>query len=167
MMISRNSKHSDKGDSDKKGSLEKFISDFGIEPEKIDLDDFIWIKKFLCKIPEDIEASSIGEAFFAGESYAIYDKKITPTLKFLELIKKSGAESMRLNDKASWLFICGRDILPQGIVGDSEKDSKKTRKILICNLRGEIIGVAQRSGKELNNYWHIGDYLKRENHREN
>jgi len=169
MMISRSTKpsrSSNKGETDKKDILERFIYDFGIEPGKIDMNEFVWIKKFLCKIPEGIDANSLGEAFFAGESYAILDKKLVPTLKFLELIKKYGAECMRLNDKASWLFICGRDILSQGIVGELE-NTKKTKKILVSNLRGEILGVAQRSGKELDNYWHIGDYLKRENHREN
>lgn len=165
-MISRSvrqqSKTSDKGE-----ALDRFILDFGVDKSKVDLSGTRWIKRFFCKIPDGMEEKDVEDSFFSGESYAIFDKKIIPTLKLLDLVRGAGATCLKLNDKASWLFICGRDILSQGIAGGQEKDGLKSKKIIVCNLRNEIIGVAQRSGKELDNYWNIGDYLKREMHKEN
>jgi len=132
-------------------NLNEFISDFGIELNI----EHKRIGKFLCNT--DISESE--SLFFAGESIATIGKTIIPSPKLLELIREKTKSYIVLNEKASWLFICGRDILSMGI----EKKGELTKKSIVLNKRHEILGVSDKNRNLLENYWNIGDYLKREN----
>ena len=72
-------------------SLKRFIEHFGIEAEKTGLftEEFVWMKKFFCRLNKnvgEISKNRLDETFFAGESFAIYEDKLIPTLKLLEVL---------------------------------------------------------------------------------
>ncbi|MBN2880716.1 hypothetical protein JXM83_01565 [Candidatus Woesearchaeota archaeon] len=132
--------------------LNDFIKDFNVDFE-LEVEEQ---NKFLV-IPQT--GINDKDVFFSGTSIAILDKKLIPTTKLLEMIKEKTKSYVRLNEKGAWLFICGRDVLEQGVIQKGEF----AKKILVLNEKNEILGVAESPRKDmLANYWNIGDYLKRE-----
>ncbi|MEM0231001.1 MAG: hypothetical protein QXW00_02825 [Candidatus Woesearchaeota archaeon] len=71
-----------------------------------------------------------------------------------------------LNDKAAWLFLCGRDVMRRGIV-KMHTSSKTAQLYLIFNSTLECLGygrIADNAKKDviiINNF-DLGDFLRRE-----
>jgi ribosome biogenesis protein Nip4 len=74
-----------------------------------------------------------------------------------------------VDDKAAWLFICGRDIFKEGVM-QVEGSREKGSYILILNKHGECLGFGKirrnldkvKSGVAVENVLDIGDFLRRE-----
>ena len=74
-----------------------------------------------------------------------------------------------LNKKASWLFICGRDVFQQGII-KAIGSQRKGDCTLVLNEFGECLGfgvltasLKEQSGKiAIRNVLDVGDFLRRE-----
>ena len=52
-----------------------------------------------------------------------------PSVYLLELLSKKSNNKVFVNDKAEWLFLCGRDVLPEGI-----KKNNSTERELWANV---------------------------------
>jgi ribosome biogenesis protein Nip4 len=130
--------------------VDSFIRSFGVNVFSYQLQD-----KFILLS----DSVPFGEPYSYGESLGSVSDKVVPSLSFLSKILALGAPTVILNPKVSFLFICGRDILKDGIVSMSESTSKRR---IVLNDRKEIIGVCEKSPDCLKNYWNIGDYLKRD-----
>jgi len=120
-----------------------------------DLD--IFVKKFTEEIPEyekkgkkyflvgnelkDVEKKlneTISSGIILGESV---DKGFfRPSIYLLEWISSKTKNKMFVNDKAEWLFLCGRDVLPESITKDnSDKDI-----FLVQNKLDENLGFGKK-----------------------
>lgn len=80
-----------------------------------------------------------------------------PTPKLLEMINAQTKNKIVLNDKSSWLFICGRDIFLEGI---EENLNPNAKTVIVLNDKKEIIGVAIKKYKQYDNIYDIGIFLR-------
>lgn len=117
----------------------------------------IFVKKFTEEIPEyekkgkkyflinselrEIEKKlpeTISSGIILGESG---DKGLfKPSIYLLELLSKKTKNKLFVNDKAEWLFLCGRDVLPESITKDqSDKDI-----FLVQNKLDENLGFGKK-----------------------
>lgn len=85
-----------------------------------------------------------------------------PTLYLLELLSKESENKVFLNDKAEWLWLCGRDAFMESVT----KDLSKEKIFLVQNERDENLGlgIKQKSGNKtiIKNLTDRGDFLRRE-----
>lgn len=66
-----------------------------------------------------------------------------------------------VNEKAEWLFLCGRDIFKDGIV----KKSLTQGNVLVVNEKNECIGygkIKSDRSQIIKNIFDLGDFLRRE-----
>ena len=92
-----------------------------------------------------------------------------PSFPLLFLIAEKAKNRIVVDDKAAWLFICGRDIFKQGIV-HIEGSREKGSYTLILNRHGECLGFGRirqnlnkvKKGVAVENVLDIGDFLRRE-----
>ena len=97
--------------------------------------------------------------------------KFFPSYILLGMLAKKGAHLIVLDKKASWLFICGRDVLGKSIVR-IQGSGRKNTNTLVLNEFGECLGFG-RIVENLNgpayvdqivvrNVSDVGDFLRRE-----
>ena len=107
--------------------------------------------------------------FFHAGTYLgkIKNRKLYPSLNLLHLLSRNQeANKTIVNPKAEWLFICGRDILKQGITAIYGPKTKNTHT-LIQNQHNENIGYGIiMNSKTIKNITDIGDLLRREKHKQ-
>ncbi|MFA6072996.1 MAG: hypothetical protein WC758_02710 [Candidatus Woesearchaeota archaeon] len=115
-------------------------------------DELLEIEK---KLPETISTGII-----LGEM----KENFRPSIYLLEILSSKTKNKMFVNDKAEWLFLCGRDILPPGIVNDCSTE----KLFLIQNERDENLGlgkkVRQKKTHFVKNIIDRGNFLRRERH---
>ena len=107
---------------------------------------------------------------YAGQRLGCIKKNIQPSPALLEqLAKKPSLPRAVVTDKAAWLYICGRDILAQGI---TTCDSVAIgAHLLIMDQHDHCIGYGtltkMNDGRPhtIKNVYDIGDYLRREHTR--
>lgn len=89
-------------------------------------------------------------------------ERFNPSLYFLELLSKKSTNKVFINDKAEWLFVCGRDVFKENIT----KNNSTNNIFLVQNKRDENLGLGslKKAGKNvmLKNIMDRGDYLRRE-----
>lgn len=107
-------------------------------------------KDFIDKFPEEPVSAGVllGSAKKTG---------FQPTPALLNLINEQTNQKIILNDKSSWLFICGRDIFLEGIEENLNPDAKT---VIVLNDKKEVIGVAIKKFKQYNNMYDIGIFLR-------
>jgi len=118
----------------------------------------------------------ISDDFFYAGTYLgkMKGNVFFPSFALLAMItEKRDANKVVVDDKAEWLFICGRDVFFRGIknVMGTKKRGELT---LVLNQFGECLGfgkIAHDSGAEqgrqkvaVKNISDIGDFLRRERH---
>lgn len=111
------------------------------------------------------------EFFYAGIYLGrIINRKIIPSLVLLSILSRNKANKVILNNKASWLFICGKDIFLEGLIG-FEGAIKKGDLSLVLNSYNDCLGygkvtsnIDQKESNKifLENLLDIGDFLRRE-----
>jgi ribosome biogenesis protein Nip4 len=95
-----------------------------------------------------------------------------PSFTLLDMIaEKEMANKTIINRKAEWLFVCGRDLLKQGIISIAGSRGKGACT-LVLNERGECLGFGKiisnpDQAKDehvaiVKNISDIGDFLRRE-----
>ncbi len=95
-----------------------------------------------------------------------------PSFTLLNMIaEKDKANKTTINRKAEWLFVCGRDLLKQGIISIAGSRGKGTCT-LVLNERGECLGFGKiianldeakdEHAAIVKNISDIGDFLRRE-----
>jgi ribosome biogenesis protein Nip4 len=92
---------------------------------------------------------------------------LRPSTQLLDMLAKTDAKSVTINEKAEWLVICGRPPLLSSIVS-KKGDPQKGDTVLILNTKDECIGygtikddwIAKKGIVRLE--YDLGDFLRRE-----
>ena len=113
---------------------------------------------------------AVGNFYYAG----LYLGKVKngvffPSFNLLNILLEVATNKVVLDRKASWLFICGRDVFRKGIVKTfgSKQNGEST---LVLNEFGECLGfgkiIGSLGGVEntvvVRNVLDVGDFLRRE-----
>lgn len=111
-----------------------------------------------------------GEWLSAGTCLGkIENGKFFPSFPFLFMIVDQAQNKVVVDDKAAWLFICGRDVFKEGILKVYGSRSKGAYT-LILNRYGECLGFGRiernineaKGGVVVKNILDVGDFLRRE-----
>ena len=108
--------------------------------------------------------------FYAGKYLGkAKDAKFFPSFNLLTMLAETKANKVVVDEKAAWLFICGRDIFSNRItaVYGSKRRGDHT---LILNRFGECLGFgrilgdldAKDGAAVVKNISDVGDFLRRE-----
>jgi ribosome biogenesis protein Nip4 len=150
----------------------KFVGRFGTS---IDLDKDMTVErgKRLFLLNDTLKNMIRKDFFYAG----IYLGKIKndaffPSFNLLSMIAETKANKVIVDEKAGWLFICGRDVFKQGIV-NAVGSKRKGGYTLVLNGHGECLGFGrilhnldeEKRGVIVKNISDIGDFLRRERQR--
>lgn len=110
--------------------------------------------------------------FYAGVYLGkVKEGKFFPGFNLLGMLAKRGANRVVLDRKASWLFICGRDVLGKSIVRICGPGKRNTNTLVVnefseCLGFGRIIGNLSGEGTDnqiaVRNVSDVGDFLRRE-----
>lgn len=142
-------------------NIQEFLKQFGIKKETnaqvVGRSYFIVKdKNFLGKNPQ-----------YAGECIAhIRGPVLIPSIDFLQQIGREARKHIVVNEKAEWLFICGRDIFAKGIA--SHNNPAMGDRVVILNQHKECLGygdvISPLDGKRvvIKRLFDIGDLLRRE-----
>lgn len=105
-----------------------------------------------------IEIKPITEGIPLGKK----GKYFMPSVYLLEILSKLSTNKIYVNDKAEWLFLCGRDIFESSIL----KNESERKTFLVQNMKDENLGYAEKIKKGKNilikNKLDRGDFLRRE-----
>jgi 60S ribosome subunit biogenesis protein NIP7 len=108
------------------------------------------------KQKEGLDPESIG--IFLGE---VVRKEFKPSLALLDLIAKSSDRKVFVDEKAEWLFLCGKDIFKSSVI----KRNAKAGLVLVQNKNDENLGygkLVRRGDVFVKNILDRGDFLRRE-----
>ena len=149
--------------------ISNFVSRFGAE---ITLDETLVVKRqgryFL--LNENLKQHASKVFFYAGTYLGeAKNGEFIPSFNLLDMIPKKNANTIVVNKKAEWLFICGRDVFKQGIT-KATGSTKKGNYVLVLNSNSECLGFGRtlrdldekRRGPAVENILDIGDFLRRE-----
>ncbi|MEK6874243.1 MAG: hypothetical protein AABX52_00670 [Nanoarchaeota archaeon] len=119
---------------------------------------------FFAQEPQCVISEKIKQDLFAiGLPLGMIKKRIfVPSFVFLDMIAISTKHKAIVNEKAEWLFICGRDVFKEGVL---ECHSKPGELVIVLNTRKECLGygrVVHRNKVFIENILDRGDFLRRE-----
>ncbi len=97
----------------------------------------------------------VSRGLFLGE---IRNKFFFPALPLLSWLSSRTTRKMKVTDKAAWLFLCGRDINNESVIGKIIKSGL----ILVQNKYDENLGYGLVTKNGVKNLLDRGDYLRRE-----
>ena len=102
------------------------------------------------------------QAISQGLPLGTTGKQFKPSLYLLEILSKKSTNKIFINDKAEWLFLCGRDVFEESIT----QDNSTSKTVLVQNQRNENLGLGKKTkqGKKTTiiNIIDRGDFLRRE-----
>ena len=110
------------------------------------------------------------EFYYAGLYLGkVKNGKFFPSFNFLNMLSEVAANKIFLENKAAWLFICGRDLFRKGITR-TQGSQHKGDFTLIMNMHSECLGFGMiienfdSSGNSVvvKNVLDVGDFLRRE-----
>lgn len=108
--------------------------------------------------------------YYAGTYLGrIKSGKFFPSFNLLNMITQKKGNSIVVDKKTAWLFVCGRDVFKKGIAKVSGSP-RKGGYVLVLNIYNECLGFArlvddlesQRGNVVAENLLDIGDFLRRE-----
>lgn len=111
-----------------------------------------------------------GEWLYAGKYLGKVEGGVFhPSFPLLSMVAEKAKNKVTVDDKAAWLFVCGRDLFKDGIV-KVEGSKEKGAYTVIFNKHGECLGFgrivknldALKSGVAVENLFDVGDFLRRE-----
>jgi len=124
------------------------------EEEVINQKDVVDLKgKFFLSKEKEFPCKPFAAGLYLGEKV----RRFMPSPALLEMIQPHTDKTVTVTDKAAWLFICGRDVLLEGVV-----KGKKKGTVLILNRRGECLGFGAWKKDAIQNRMDIGYFLRRE-----
>jgi len=115
-------------------------------------------------------AEKRGDWLYAGTYLGKTDgDKFFPSFPLIYMIASQAKNRVVVDDKAAWLFICGRDIFREGIL-EAYGCRSKGAYTLVFNRYGECLGFGRierdldkaKSGVAVKNILDVGDFLRRE-----
>ncbi len=120
-------------------------------------------------LEKELERVTKDDFFYAGWYLGKMKKKrFFPSFILLKILSETEANRVVVDDKAAWLFICGRDIFGDRIIA-KHGSIKKGDYTLVLNSLGECLGFGRivRNLDEagdiaVKNVSDVGDFLRRE-----
>ncbi len=119
----------------------------------------------------DLLRRIVGKEFYYAGKYLGKAKKgkFFPSFNLLAILAETKANKVIVDEKAAWLFICGRDIFDEGI-RDIQGSRRKGDFTLVLNVHGECLGFgrilydlsSRRNDVAVRNVSDVGDFLRRE-----
>lgn len=147
--------------------LNKFCAEFGIEPKELGNITKLGRKYFLTLPEHESTIEEFGKKLFSAGVYLGEEKKqFKPSVALLEMISKRTKDHKAVvDDKASWLYLCRRDILDKGVIEIGEPT--KEGYLLVQNQLDENLGygvLGKRKDKNVavKNLLDRGFFLRRE-----
>ena len=110
-----------------------------------------------------------GDFYYAGFYLGkMKNNRFFPSFNLLKMLAKTETNKIVVDDKAAWLFICGRDIFGKRITA-SYGSRRKGDYTLILNSFEECLGFGRimqnldvKSEVVVKNVSDVGDFLRRE-----
>jgi ribosome biogenesis protein Nip4 len=87
----------------------------------------------------------------------ITKNKFIPSFYLLEWINNKTNQKIIINSRASWLFLCGRDVFNKSIISSNNKG-----KVIVLNENNEVLGYGIFNNDGVKNLFDRGDFLRRE-----
>ena len=113
----------------------------------------------------------IGRDFYYAGTYLgkVKNGRFFPSFNLLAMLAKGKANKIVVDKKASWLFICGRDVFRRGVL-TAHGSRRKGDYALVMNEFGECLGFgkilcsldAEKAQVVVKNISDVGDFLRRE-----
>lgn len=119
-------------------------------------DDYYLVSPELADVLKKIRLPPLATGLYLGRQNA---KTARPGLDLLQMLAKTDAKRVWLNDKGAWLFVCRRPALLASI---TRTEAKPGELVLVLTEYDECIGYGLFDGKQVKNYHDIGDFLRRE-----
>jgi ribosome biogenesis protein Nip4 len=144
--------------------MKKLLAQLEVEPQDYIVDESayftrpIWMNQLIKKIGKPVT--------YAGALLGQERKgKIKPSALYLQYLALTSDRKVIVNEKASWLFVCGRDIQGKNVLESPTMENGDW--VLVCNAAEECLGYGKVHIKEdtlvtVHNLYDIGDYLRRE-----
>jgi ribosome biogenesis protein Nip4 len=119
---------------------------------------------------KDLKNTVRKDFYYAGKYLGKTKKnKFFPSFNLLAMLAETKANKVVVDEKAAWLFICGRDIFSEGIKA-VQGSRREGDFVLVLNVYGECLGFGRilndLSSKNINlaikNVSDVGDFLRRE-----
>lgn len=145
--------------------MNEFCAQFGVAPPQsvtVGKRHFLDPCRVATRIP-DWDIFSLG--IYLGEER----RGFRPTSAFIDLVARKVDRRVVLSDKAVWLFLCGRDVLMEGVMKTDEYG--KNELAIISDFEGNTLGYGRikaafeprkRSVAYVKNLLDKGEYLRRE-----
>lgn len=118
--------------------LNEFVNNFTdkkIEYYKLG-DRFYKKNNLLIELMQKISNKPYSISLFLGE---IRNRRFFPSIALIDEISFLSDKKVYLNEKAEWLFICGRDVFNSGVV----RSNAKTGLVLVQNENDENLGYGE------------------------
>lgn len=169
--------------------MQEFIEKF--TKENIFLDEnlvkqgreFYLRNKNTSTIIDKIDEQVLHAGLFLGETKS---NQFTCSMHLLELIAQHTNKKIIVEDKAEWLFACGRDVFSSQV--ENDREFKEGTFVIVINKNKEVLGLAKKVKLQIKNkdrsrnsknsqrdtgntiyknILDIGDYLRREQSKKN
>jgi ribosome biogenesis protein Nip4 len=118
--------------------------------------DYFLLTPELAALLKRITLPAIHSGLYLGR---FAGKTARPGLDLLNLLAKTDAPKIWLAPKGGWLFICKRPALRESI---AKVQAEPGQLVLVLNTHDECLGYGLYDGKNVKNYYDIGDFLRRE-----
>ncbi|MDD1443971.1 hypothetical protein MEO93_27250 [Dolichospermum sp. ST_sed3] len=116
------------------------------------------VKEKIPLVPE-IVGVYLGEEKKSKQGVTIF----SPSVAFLDMLSKKTDRVVVANDKAEWLFLCGRELRDESIVSKNVESGL----VIVKNNSGEVLGLGKIEKGGVKNILDKGDFLRRErNHKQ-
>ncbi len=118
---------------------------------------FFLADRELLELKNKIKDEPFSFGTFLGE---VRKNNFCPSIALLDMLSKLSDRKVFVNEKAEWLFLCGRDLFEEGIV----KKNADRGFVLVQNKLDENLGYGEIvSGRiAVKNFLDKGDFLRRE-----
>ncbi|NQU79027.1 hypothetical protein HQ545_04635 [Candidatus Woesearchaeota archaeon] len=113
------------------------------------------------KVSKNLNREPVCAGLFLGEDKG---KRFRSSFALLELLGRASTRWVIVDEKAEWLFLCGRDVFSSSIV----KSNVAKGDALVVNKHGEVLGYGKVVGNlnkdciYLDNIIDRGDFIRRE-----
>tara|TARA_Y100000294_G_C8511445_1_gene318994 strand:- start:680 stop:1105 length:426 start_codon:yes stop_codon:yes gene_type:complete len=103
----------------------------------------------------------VGEEVFSIGVYLgeVKNNKFMASIELINILSKLSDKKIVVNDKAEWLFVCGRDIFKKSILSGNVKSGKE---YFVQNSKDENLGLGKFNGDVVKNIVDKGMYLRME-----
>lgn len=115
--------------------------------------DFFLVNRDLMKAKEKLRKEPYSAGVFLGR---VKKGVFYPSIALIDMIAEVSNKKIFVDDRAEWLFVCGRDLFPKSIV-ESNVDSGLA---LVQNMKDENLGLGKVEKKIIKNVLDKGKYLR-------